>query len=154
MSKVIGSPILPIVNGNQNFEGGTLQDSNKDNGTSNTITVSPDPKIEGDKNIDVCDSTDKDDVKDTEDKLRIGCRSKKRLSHRHRRKHRSTSGVFVKGGEELTLENVVKQTRLAASSSTPFTGTLTNKLSFRGTGKCKSPTSSTIFNNILAENMV
>ena len=64
------------------------------------------------------------------------------------RRNRSSSGVFVRSGEELSMENVIKQTKLASSTATPFTGTLTNKLSFRGSGKCKSPTSSTLFNNI------
>ena len=81
--------------------------------------------------------------------LRTGSRCSRQHSRRHRRKttSRSSSGVFVRSGQELSMENVLKQTRLPASS-TPFTGTITNKLSFRGTGKCKSPTSSTMFNNI------
>ena len=69
-------------------------------------------------------------------------------TYRRKTNSRSSSGVFVRSGEELSMENVIKQTKLASSSATPFTGTLTNKLSFRGSGKCKSPTSSTIFNNI------
>ena len=76
-------------------------------------------------------------------------RSTTRPSVRQRCKprSRSSSGVYVRSGEELPMETVIKQTKLSASS-TPFTGTLTNKLSFRGSGKCKSPTSSTLFNNI------
>lgn len=76
-------------------------------------------------------------------------RSTRRSSVRQRCKprSRSSSGVYVRSGEELSMETVIKQTKLSASS-TPFTGTLTNKLSFRGSGKCKSPTSSTLFNNI------
>ena len=82
---------------------------------------------------------------------RPSSRSSKRPSQRLPRcKTRSnSSGVYVRNcGEELSVESVLKQTKLAASLATPFTGTLTNKVSFRGSGKCKSPTNSTVFNNI------
>jgi len=54
--------------------------------------------------------------------------------------------VVVRSGQELTLSNLRHQT--CSSAVTPFTGTLTNKVSFKQTGKSKSPTSSTAFNNI------
>ena len=102
------------------------------------------------KTSDVSESDVDDKTDPFDEKIRTGCRSTKRQRSRHKRTpcSRSSSGVFVRSGEELSIESLMKQTRLAVASSTPFTGTLTNKVSFRCTGKCKSPTSSTIFNNI------
>ena len=120
---------------------------NENIASHNTSSLSsPAPEDNQTFDSDIDDNTDQSN----DEKIRMGSRSTKRPSHRQRRKpcSRSSSGVFVRSGEELSMESVIKQTRLAAASSTPFTGTLTNKLSFRGTGKCKSPTSSTIFNNI------
>jgi len=72
-----------------------------------------------------------------------------RRRRRRSQRSRSSSGVVVRSGAELSLSNVRRQTAmLPISSLTPFTGTLTNKVSFKQTGKSKSPTSSTVFNNI------
>jgi len=73
-----------------------------------------------------------------------------RRRERRKTRSRSSSGVVVRSsaGTELTMTNVKKQTGISGTSLTPFTGTLTNKVCFKQTGKSKSPTSSTTFNNI------
>ncbi|TRY76361.1 hypothetical protein TCAL_00015 [Tigriopus californicus] len=64
----------------------------------------------------------------------------------HRRR---SSGVFLKSGEEITLPHVEGQTNTLKrrKTSTPFNGTLTNKVTFTD-GRSKSPVSSLGFNNI------
>ena len=74
-------------------------------------------------------------------------RSRDSSGQRRRPRSRSSSGVVVRSGTEMSLYNVKKM--LSSSSSvTPFTGTLTNKITIKQTGKSKSPTTSTAFNNI------
>jgi len=67
-----------------------------------------------------------------------------RFRRRHRRK---SSGVFTKTGEELSLDVVVSITKGAAPTQSPFTGLLTNKVSY-SSGKSKSPVTYSSFNNI------
>ena len=129
-----------IVNNGKDIVAKSIKNQNGPNETFSCTDTGLKPAFESDIEEASCTSDN--------EKARVGSRCSRRPSRRKGRKcNRSSSGVFVRSGEELSMENVIKQTRLAALS-TPFTGTLTNKLSFRGSGKCKSPTSSTIFNNI------
>lgn len=67
-----------------------------------------------------------------------------RFRSRHRRK---SSGVFTKLGEELSINVVESITKGTAPTQSPFTGLLTNKLSYTS-GKSKSPLTYSSFNNI------
>eukprot|EP00095_Tigriopus_kingsejongensis_P012456 maker-scaffold6759_size3621-snap-gene-0.1 protein:Tk12456 transcript:maker-scaffold6759_size3621-snap-gene-0.1-mRNA-1 annotation:"ubiquitin carboxyl-terminal hydrolase 30-like" len=64
----------------------------------------------------------------------------------HRRR---SSGVFMKSGQEITRPNVEGQTNTLKrrKTATPFSGTLTNKVTFTD-GRAKSPISALTFNNI------
>lgn len=72
---------------------------------------------------------------------------------RRRTRSRSSSGVVIRssargGAAELSMNNIKSQKGLSLTSLTPFTGTITNKIIFKESGKSKSPTTSITFNNI------